>query len=130
VDPPPQKKKPLTTSGGIWNTTQCEKNHFFIFLPFFACFTMCSSEAISGQTKKYFKNPREVFSHNGLKKKRLSHFLKWSYEHGESNPSSRPFFPYFHFSVTVSILQELLRLDGDEFRKTEGGFCPKHAHIQ
>jgi hypothetical protein len=79
--------------------------------------------------KTYFKNLREVFSQNGLKNKKLSHFLQQSYEQGESKTSLRPIFPDFQFSVTVPILQELLRPSGDEFSETEGGFCPEHAHI-
>jgi hypothetical protein len=91
---------------------------------------MCSSEAVSGKTKTDFKNLREVFSQHRLKNKNLSHFLQRSYEQGESKTSSRPIFPDSQFSVTVPILQELLRPDGDEFGETEGGFCPEHAHIQ
>jgi hypothetical protein len=91
---------------------------------------MSSSEAVSGKMKTDFKNPREVFSQHGMKNKNLSQFFQRSYEKGESKPSSRPFFPDFHFSVTVPILQELLRPAGDEFGETEGGFCPEHAHIQ
>jgi hypothetical protein len=91
---------------------------------------MCSFEAVSGKMKIDFKNTREVFSQNGLKNKKISQFLQRSYDQGESKPSSRPFFLDFHFSVTVPILQELLRPYGDEFGETEGGFCPKHAHIQ
>jgi hypothetical protein len=73
---------------------------------------------------------REVFLCNGMKNKNLSQFFHRCHEQGESKPSSRPFFPDFHFSITVLILRELLRLAGGEFGKTEGGFCPKHAHIQ
>jgi hypothetical protein len=85
---------------------------------------MCSSEAVSGQTKTDFKNPREVFSQHGLKNKNLSHFLQRSYEQGESKTSSRPIFPDSQFSVTVPILQELLRPAGDEFGK------PKEVFVQ
>jgi hypothetical protein len=80
--------------------------------------------------KMDFKNPREVFSQHGLKKKNLSQFFHRCHDKGESNPSSRPFFTDFRFSVTVLILRELLRPVGDEFGETEGGFCPSHAHIQ
>jgi hypothetical protein len=79
--------------------------------------------------KTDFKNPRDVFSQNGLKKN-LSQFLQWSYEQGESKPSSRPFFPDFYFSVTVLILRKLLWSAGDEFGETKGGFCPTHTHLQ
>jgi hypothetical protein len=91
---------------------------------------MCSSEAVSGQTKMDFKNPREVFSQHGLKNKNLSQFFQRSYEQRESKLSFSLFFRIFNLSVTVPILQELLRPAGDEFGKTEGGFCPEHAHIQ
>jgi hypothetical protein len=74
-----------------------------------------------------FKNIREVFSQNRLKNKNLSHFFQWHYEQGESNPYSRPFFPDFHFSLIVLILREMLRPDGGQFGKTEGGICPEHA---
>jgi hypothetical protein len=74
--------------------------------------------------KTDFKNRRDFFSQYGLKNKNLSQFLQRSYEQRESKPSLRPFFPDFHFSVTVLILRELLRPDGDEFGETEGGFCP------
>jgi hypothetical protein len=77
-----------------------------------------------------FKNPREFFSHHGMKNKNLSQFLQRSYEQGESKTSSRPIFLDSQFSVTVPILQELLRPAGNEFGETEGGFCPAHAHIQ
>jgi hypothetical protein len=96
VDPPPPPLKPLTTSGGVRNTTNREKNHFFIFLPFFACFTMSFSEVDSGKMKMDFKNLREVFSHHGLKNKNLSQFLQRSYEKRESKPS---FSLFFAFSV-------------------------------
>jgi hypothetical protein len=91
--PPPKKKKPLTTSGGVRNTTQRKKkNHFFIFLPFFACFTMCSSEAVSGKTKMDFKNPREVFSKNGLKNKNLSQFFNGATSRDNQSHLRGPFF--------------------------------------
>jgi hypothetical protein len=80
--------------------------------------------------KTDFKNMREVFSQHRLKNKNFSHCLQQSYEQGESNPSSRPFFPDFYFSITVLILRELLRLVGDKFGKTGGGSGPEHAHIQ
>jgi hypothetical protein len=91
---------------------------------------MSSSEAVFGKIKMDFKNTIEVFSQNGLKKKNLFHFLQRCYEKGESTLSSRPFFPNFLFSVTILILRELLRPDGDEFRETEGFFCPEHTHPQ
>jgi hypothetical protein len=91
---------------------------------------MSSFRSIFGQTKTDFKNPREVFSQHGLKKKNISHFLHQSYEQGESKTYSRPIFTDFQFSVSVPIVQELLRPVGDEFRETEGGFCPENAHIQ
>jgi hypothetical protein len=91
---------------------------------------MSSFRSIFGQTEMDFKNPREVFSQHGLKNKNLSQFFQRSYEQGESKTSSRPIFPDSQFSVTVPILQELLRPAGDEFGETEGGFCPSHAHIQ
>jgi hypothetical protein len=96
----------------------------------FACFTMSSFRSVSGQTETLFENPREVFSQNGLKNKNLFQFFQQSYEPGESKTSSRPIFPDFQFSVSVPILQEVLRPDGDEFGETEGGFCPEHTHIQ
>jgi hypothetical protein len=77
-----------------------------------------------------FKNMREVFSQNGLKNKNLSHFFQRSYDQGESKTSSRPIFPNSQFSVTVPILQELLRLDGNKLGETEGGFFSKHPHIK
>jgi hypothetical protein len=91
---------------------------------------MSSSEANSRQTKTDFKNPREVFAQHGLKNKNLSQFLQRIYEQGESKTSLRPIFPDSQFSVTVPILQELLRPFGDEFGEPEGDFCPAHAHLQ
>jgi hypothetical protein len=106
ADPPPKKKKKTAyhLRGGPEYHPR-EKNHFFIFLPFFACFTMCSSEAVSGQTKMDFKNPREVFSQHGLKNKNLSQFLQWSYEQGESKPSFEALFfafPLFCYSPDLA----------------------------
>jgi hypothetical protein len=77
-----------------------------------------------------FKNTREVFSQHRMRNKTLFQFLQRSYEQRESKTSSRPIFPYFKFSVSVPILQELSRPAGDEFGETERGFCPAHAHIQ
>jgi hypothetical protein len=78
--------------------------------------------------KMDFKNPREVFLQNGMKNKNLSQFFHRCYEQGESKPSSRPFFPDFHFSVTVLILQELLRPAGGRIWKNRRRFlsrtCP------
>jgi hypothetical protein len=82
-------------------------------------FITSSSGGVSGQTETDFKNPREVFSQHGLRNKNLSQFLQRSYEQRESKTSSRPIFPYFQFSVTVPILQELLRPAGGEFGETE-----------
>jgi hypothetical protein len=128
--PPKKKKKPLTTSGGVRNTTNPEKKPFFHFLPIFACSACLRPRPFSGKMKTNFKNRERFFLHNGMKNKNLSHFFHRCHEQGESKPSSRPFFPDFRFSVTVLILQELLRPAGDEFGETEGGFCPAHAHIQ
>jgi len=96
----------------------------------FAQFDHLSSESIFGQTNMNFEKPREIFLCNGMKNKNLSQFFHRFHEQGESKPSSRPFFPVFHFSVTILILRELLRRAGGEFGETEGGFCPAHAHIQ
>jgi hypothetical protein len=120
--PPPQNRLPPQGGSGIPPIT--EKTTFFIFLPFFACFSMCSSEAVSGQTKMDFKNPREVFSQNGLKNKNLSHFLQRSYEKRESKLSFSLFFRIFGLSVTVPILQELLRPAGANLAK------PKEVFVQ
>jgi hypothetical protein len=84
---------------------------------------------VSGQTKTDFKNPREFFSQHGLKNKNLSQFLQRSYEKGESKPSSRPFFPDFHFSVTVPILQELLRPAGRRIWKNRRRFFVQNMPI-
>jgi hypothetical protein len=91
---------------------------------------MSSSGGDSEQTETNFKNPREVFAQHGMRNKTLFQFLQQSYEQRESKTSLRPIFPYFEFSVSVPILQELSRPTGDEFGETEGGFCPAHAHIQ
>jgi hypothetical protein len=130
VDPPPPKKKPLTTSGGSGIPPITKKKPLFQIFAYFRLFSMSSSEAVFGQIKTNFKKPREVFLRNGMKNKKISHFFHRCHEQGESKPSSRPFFPDFHFSVTVLILRELLRPAGDEFGETEGGFCPEHAHLQ
>jgi hypothetical protein len=123
--PPPPKKKPLTTSGGSGIPPIPKKKPLFsFFFTIFACSVCLLSEAVSGKMKMNFQNPRDFFSHNGMKKKNLSQFFHRCHEQGESKPSSRPFFPDFHFSVTVLILRELLRPDGGEFGETEGGFCP------
>jgi hypothetical protein len=106
------------------------KNPFLPFCLNFTCFSTLSSKSISGQTETNFKNPREVFAQNGMRNKTLFQFLQRSYEKRYSKTSSRPIFPYFPFSVSVPILQELSRPAGDEFGKTEGGFCLEHAHIQ
>jgi hypothetical protein len=65
-----------------------------------------------------------------MKNKNLSQFFHRCHEQGESKPSFEALFSDFGFSVTVLILQELLRPAGGEFGETEGGFCPEHAHIQ
>jgi hypothetical protein len=116
--------------GGVRNTAPPKKNHFSKKFPIFVCFTTSSSKSIFGQTEMDFKNSREVFSHHGMRNKNLFQFLQRSYDQGESKTSSRPIFSDFQFSVSVSILQELLRPYGNEFGETEGGFCPEHAHIQ
>jgi hypothetical protein len=93
--PPPQKKKNrLPPQGGSGIPLSLKQNHFFHIFAIFACFSMCSSEAVSGQTKTDFKNPREVFSQHGLKNKNLSHFLQRSYEQRESKLSFSLFFPF------------------------------------
>jgi hypothetical protein len=75
--PPPPPLIPLTTPGGVWNTTFPSKNH----LPpkskncFFAQFDHLSSERISGKTRRNFEKPREVFLHNGMKNNNLSQFF-------------------------------------------------------
>jgi hypothetical protein len=122
--PPPPQKKNLTTSGGVRNTAFHEKNRFLNIFAIFAHFSMCSSEVVFGQTKMDFKNMREVFSHHELKNKNLSQFFQWSYEQGESKTSSRPIFPDSQFSVTVPILQELLRQLGTNLVK------PKDVFVQ
>jgi hypothetical protein len=96
--PPPQKKKKTTYHlGGGPEYHFHEKNHFFIFLPFFACFTMSSSEAVSGQMKMDFKNPREVFSQNGMKNKNLSHFLQRAMSRENRSHLRGPFFQISSF---------------------------------
>jgi hypothetical protein len=129
VDPPP-KKKPLTTSGGSGIPPITKKKPLFQIFAYFRLFNMSSSEAVFGQMKTNFKKPREFFLRNGMKNKNLSQCFYRCHEKGESKPSSRSFFPDFRFSVTVLILREMLRPDGDEFRETEGWFCLEHAHIQ
>jgi hypothetical protein len=128
ADPPP-KKNLLPPQGGS-GIPPIPKKPPFSFFAYFRLFSMSSSEAIFGKMKTNFKKPREVFLHNGMKNKKISHFFHRYHEQGESKPSSRPFFPDFHFFVTVLILRELLRPAGGEFGETEGGFCPEHAHIQ
>jgi hypothetical protein len=118
----PHQKKPLTTSGGVQNTAFHEKNRFLNIFAIFSHFIMCSSEAVSGKTKRDFKNLREFFSSHELKNKNLSQFFQWSYEKTELKLSFSLFFRIFDLSATVSILQELLRTAGDEFGETEGGF--------
>jgi hypothetical protein len=131
ADPPPPPLKPLTTSGGVWNTTYPKKNRFSqkkLKITHFCLFSMTSSEGDSGKTETYFKKPREVFLHNRMKNKNLSQFFHRCHEKGESKPSLSPIFPVFHFSVTVLILRELFRRAGGEFGETKGGFlsrtCP------
>jgi hypothetical protein len=129
--PPPKKKKNrLPPQGGSGIPPIPKKKPLLSFFTYFCLFNMSSSEAVSGQMKTNFKNRERFFLHNGMKNKNLSQFFHRCHEQGESKPSSRPFFPDFHFSVTVLILRELLRPAGGEFGKTEGGFCPEHAHIQ
>jgi hypothetical protein len=112
------------TRGGVQNTALPPKNHFPQFLPIVVCFTTSSFRSIFERTKTNFKNLREVFSHHGLRNKNLFHFLQRSHKKRSSKTSSRPIFPYFSFSVSVLIFQELSRPAGDEFGETEGGFCP------
>jgi hypothetical protein len=114
----------LTRGRGVRNTAYHAKKHFPQKFTIFACFTTSSFRSIFGKTETDFKNMREVFSQHGLKNKNLFQFLQRSYEPGESKTYLRPIFPDFQFSVSVSILQELLRPAGDEFAETEGGFCP------
>jgi hypothetical protein len=91
---------------------------------------MSSFKTVSGQTKTNFKNPREVFSQNGLNNKKISHFFQQRYEKRDSKLSFSLVFRIFGLSVTVPILQELLQPAGGEFGETEGVFCLAHAHIQ
>jgi hypothetical protein len=128
--PPPPKKNRLPPQGGSGIPPIMKKNHFFHFLPFFACFTTSSFKTDSGKMKMDFKNPREVFSQHGMKNKNLSQFFQGATSRENRSHLRGPFFQIFGFSVTVPILQELLRPAGDEFGETEGGFCPEHAHIQ
>jgi hypothetical protein len=126
----PPKKNRLPPQGGSRIPPIPRKKPPLSFFTYFRLFSMSSSEAVSGKMKTNFKKPRQVFIHNGMKNKNLSHFFHRCHEQGESKPSSRAFFPYFLFSITVLILRELLQRAGDEFGEIEGGFCPSHAHLQ
>jgi hypothetical protein len=123
--PPPPPPKPLTTLGGVRNTAfPKKKKPFFPNFTLFCLFSMSFSGGDSGKMKMDFQNPRDFFSHHGLKNKNLSHFFHKCHEKGESKPSSRPIFFIFHSSVIVLILRELLWRDGSKFGETKGGFCP------
>jgi hypothetical protein len=77
-----------------------------------------------------FKNPREVFSQYRLKNKNISQFLQRSYEQRESKLPFNLFFRIFGLSVTIPILQELLRPARGKFGETEGVCCPTDSHIK
>jgi hypothetical protein len=80
--------------------------------------------------KMNFEKPREVFLRNGMKNKNLSHFFTGATIWENQSHLSASFFRFPIFPVSVLILRELFRRDGDEFGETKGGFCPEHAHIQ
>jgi hypothetical protein len=128
ADPPP-KKKPLTTSGGVRNTTHPKKNHFSHFSPFLPIRYVFFQNGFWENEDGFSKSERGFFSARAEEQKPLSFFHR-CHEQGESKLSFSLFFRIFGFSVTVPILQELLRPAGGEFGETEGGFCPAHAHIQ
>jgi hypothetical protein len=110
------------------------KNHFppiFQNRPFFVCLTPHLAKRILGKRKMKFKKPKEVFVHNGLKNKNLSHFLQRCHQLGESKLSFSLIFSDFWFFLLQS------RFCGScfgeveaKFEKLKEVFCPEHAHIQ
>jgi hypothetical protein len=77
-----------------------------------------------------FKNPREVFSHNGMKNKNLSQFFQQELRAGRIEAIFRPFFPFSQLFCYSPDLAGAVTASWGEFGETEGGFCPEHAHIQ
>jgi hypothetical protein len=71
-----------------------------------------------------FQNPREVFVQNGLKKKTSPIFYTGARSRENRSHLSAPFFSFLFFPVSVLILRELFRRDGDEFGK------PKEVFVQ
>jgi hypothetical protein len=65
---------------------------------FFSSFDQSTSESDSGKMGRNFEKQREVFLHNRLKNKNLSHFFHRCHKLGESKPSLSPIFHFFVFS--------------------------------
>jgi hypothetical protein len=85
--------------GGVRNTTFHEKNHFSIFLFFFVCFTMSSSEADSGKMKTNCKNAREVFFRTGWRTKTSLSFCNGATTKENLRHLRDPFFHILNFPL-------------------------------
>jgi hypothetical protein len=122
---------PLTTLVGSDQNHSPSKTAFPKFSKtVFSLFTTSSSNVDFGKMEMNFKNPREVFVQNGLKKKTSSRFCTGDTNWENQICLSASFFQFLVFPVSVLILRELICRDGDEFGKTKGFFCPTHAHLQ
>jgi hypothetical protein len=101
---PPPLPIPLTTSGGVWNTTFPQKTTFpqFFKTTHFFLFDTSSCEADSGKTEMKFKKPKEVFVHHGLKNKKSPIFFAKVPPVGRIEAVFQPHFSDFWFFLLQS----------------------------
>jgi hypothetical protein len=95
-DPPPNTTYHLRGVRPIPLSLQNRPPQIFQNRPFFPV-QQSSSEADSGKMKMNFKKPREVFVHNGMKNKNLSHFFTGATSWENRSHLSASFFS-FRFS--------------------------------